>query len=121
MMSAFSMLAAVCCVTGQVTFVSRDQSAAGVVTMEPDGRPMWFSGARATTGGAASAAAFVPGDRIALRGSEAGFSFAPGLTSCDIEVISHGVLPPAPEARLRDLDWGVKDNERVALDRKSVV
>ena len=115
MMSVFVLLAAVCCVTGQVTFVSRDQSAAGVVTREPDGRPMWFSGPRATTGGVASAAAFVPGDRIALRGSEAGFSFAPGLTSCDIEVISHGVLPPAPEARLRDLDWGVKDNERVAL------
>ena len=114
-MSAFAILAAVCCVTGQVTFVSRDKSAAGVVAMEPDGRPMWFSGPRDKKGGVESAATFVPGDRIALRGSEAGFSFAPGLISCDIEVISHGVLPPAPEARLRDLDWGVKDNERVAL------
>ena len=110
MTSAFVLLAAVCCVTGQVTFVARDQSNAGVVAVEPGGRPMWFSGRVES-----DAAAFAPGDRIALRGSEAGLSFAPGLIACEIEVISHGVLPPAPEVRLRDLDWGTKDNERVAL------
>ena len=111
------MLAAVCCVTGQVTFVARDQSNAGVVAVEPDGRPMWFSGPKEAAGGDGQqpAAAFSPGDRIALRGSEAELSFAPGLISCDIEVVSHGVLPPAPEVRLRDLDWGTKDNARVAL------
>ena len=117
MTSAFAMLAAVCCVTGQVTFVARDQSNAGVVAVEPDGRPMWFSGPKEAAGGDGQqpAAAFSPGDRIALRGSEAELSFAPGLISCDIEVVSHGVLPPAPEVRLRDLDWGTKDNARVAL------
>ncbi len=116
MTSVFAVLAAACCVTGQVTFVARDQSNAGVVSVEPSGRPMWFSGHRESSGtGEPTSAAFAPGDRIALRGSEAELSFAPGLLDCEIEVISHGVLPPAPEKRLRDLDWGTKDNERVAL------
>ena len=116
MTSVFAVLAAACCVTGQVTFVARDQSNAGVVSVEPSGRPMWFSGRREPSGTVEPASVvFAPGDRIALRGSEAELSFAPGLLDCEIEVISHGVLPPAPEKRLRDLDWGTKDNERVAL------
>ena len=61
------MLAAVCCVTGQVTFVARDQSNAGVVSVEPSGRPMWFSGHHESSGtGEPTSAALAPGDALLL-------------------------------------------------------
>lgn len=108
-MTVPAIFAAICCVTGQVTYVARDSAGSGVVATEPHGAPVWFAGASTVE------AAFSPGDRIAVRGETAELSFAPGLMSCEIEFLSHGTLPPAPDARLRDLDWGVRDNARVAL------
>lgn len=118
MTAAGTILASLCCVTGQVTFVARDNPDAGIVATEPDGRPVWFSGPDAdetAETGAAAAVRLAPGDRVAVRGRLAELSFAPGLLSCAVELLSHGALAPAPEVRLRDLDWGVGDNARVAL------
>lgn len=111
-----ALLASACCVTGQVTFVSRTRSDSGVMNVEPSGAPLWFTGPIDIKGTALSGIdRLAPGDRIAVRGEITELGFAPGLIASNVLFVSHGELAPARDVRLRDLDWGRMDNARVAI------
>lgn len=111
------VLAATCCVTGNVTFVAHDRERSGI--LEPDdGTPaFWFAGENNSeiVSSLVGAESLSPGDRVLIRGERSALGFAPGMVAREIVYLGRGGLRPAPEMRLRDLDWGVMDNACVAL------
>jgi len=112
-----SIIASACCITGSVTHVAHNVACSGIVKPD-DGRPaMWFAGENNANIVAEIAGAdeIVLGDRVEICGETSALGFAPGIAAKRIRFLGKGVLAPAEEVRLRDLDWGVRDNECVAL------
>ena len=118
MIEVFAVLAATLCVTGQVTYVDREHSRSGIVKPDDGSRALWFAGENNSeiVAEMKGDADLKPGDRVVIRGENSDLGFAPGIIANEIELVDSGELPSAREVRLRDLDWGVMDNERVALE-----
>ena len=112
-----SIVASACCITGIVTHVAHNVACSGIVKPD-DGRPaMWFAGENNANVVAeiVGADAIATGDRVEICGETSALGFAPGIAAKSIRYLGKGAFGPAEEVRLRDLDWGVKDNERVAM------
>lgn len=112
-----AVLAASACVTGTVTFVSRDRALSGVLAPADGRAAMWFAGENngqivATLHGAER---LTPGDRVVVSGETSRLGFAPGLAAQTITALGRTAFGPAREVRLSDLDWGRMDNARVTL------
>ena len=111
-------LTGLACVTGTVTFVAHNRPDTGVVKPSDGSPARWFSGFDTESrsyAGLIGTDELKPGDRVVVSGEVRELGFAPGLADCRVEFLDHGTLAPAPSIRLRDLDWGRMDNERVAL------
>lgn len=111
------LLAAVCCVTGQVTYVAHDGQMSGIVVPADGSSALWFAGENngAVVATLTGAEKISPGDQVIVRGQTSSLGFAPGLAAEEIVFLGAGTLSRAQEVFLHDLDWGVRDNQRVAL------
>ena len=114
-----SILAAVSglsCVTGTVSFVTREGGEAGVLVPESGAPAFWFAGAPKPGRQAESEVRrLVPGDRLELHGVWKDLAFAPGLVDCSIVRLGRGNLGPAPERSLAEFAGGRLDNTRATL------
>ena len=104
------------CVTGTVSFVTRQGEEAGVLVPESGAPAFWFVGAPQSRRQAESEARrLVPGDRLELRGVWKDLAFAPGLVVSSIVRLGRGDLGPAPERSLAEFAGGRLDNTRATL------
>ncbi|MGN0854158.1 MAG: sensor histidine kinase [Kiritimatiellia bacterium] len=117
MTTLVAVLTASVCVTGTVTFVSRDRALSGVLAPSDGRAAMWFAGENNGTVVATLRGAdrLSPGDRVVVCGETSRLGFAPGLAAHTVTSLGRGSLGPAREVRLSDLDWGRLDNARVTL------
>ncbi|MGN0832551.1 MAG: sensor histidine kinase [Kiritimatiellia bacterium] len=108
-----------CCVTGVVTMASswRPNSCVIASVDDPNGPAVYVGGSRydCADSGLVGFEAFREGLVVEVVGKTAKFAFAPGIRASRFVRLGDQTLPPAPEVRLRDLDWGVMDNRRVTL------
>lgn len=108
-----------CCVTGVVSYAAAWIENSGIVTApgDPNGFGVWFSGdVNGVVVRLEGADRIRPGQTLEIFGSASRLGFAPGIKADSIKVLSEGAsLPPPPEYRLRDCDWGVMDNRRATL------
>ena len=106
-------------VTGVVTYAASNPRNSGTIAAleDPNGPAVWFSGENnlELTAELVGAERLAAGDIVEIAGVTSRLGFAPGLNARRIAKLGERELPPAPVARLEDLEWGVKDNTRVRL------
>ncbi len=108
-----------CCVTGVVTFVSgwRERSFVIADPRDVNGPAVYVRG-ELNNEPIISFEGFdklVPGQVIEVKGVSERLSFAPGMTGETASLLGLAELPEPPLRRLRELDGGLLDNQRVRL------
>lgn len=108
-----------CCVTGVVTMTSswRPNSCVIAALADPNGEAVYVSGETflAKDSTLEGSSALQNGQIVEVEGETAKFSFAPGIKAKSFKVLGHMELPQPPELRLRDFDFGQRDNRRARM------